>query len=119
VSAVFGRALGFPVGVGFARTDRRGLERSARLLWAGLWDYDRRVAVDHLPVPRSSHFGRTLASPTDVSPPDYLNAAIRFRVEGSRLAQAYGYHCRYSSRQALEAREGRDATQDHGFKRRC
>jgi UDP-glucose 4-epimerase len=34
------------------------------------------------------------------------------RVDGSRLAQAYGYHCRYSSRQALEAREGRYATKE-------
>jgi UDP-glucose 4-epimerase len=34
------------------------------------------------------------------------------RVDGSRLAKAYGYHCRYSSRQALEAREGRYATQE-------
>jgi UDP-glucose 4-epimerase len=34
------------------------------------------------------------------------------RADGSRLAQAYGYHCRYSSRQALEAREGRYATKE-------
>jgi nucleoside-diphosphate-sugar epimerase len=34
------------------------------------------------------------------------------RVDGSRLPQAYGYSYRYSSRQALEAREGRYAIQE-------
>jgi nucleoside-diphosphate-sugar epimerase len=103
-----------------------------------------------------------LAPPSDgyqvlnVSPPDYLNAAVfgqvlgkrilvlspallnalfwliwhgtrgalttpsgawkflsyPIRVDGSRLEQVYGYHYRYSSFQALEAREGRYATED-------
>jgi nucleoside-diphosphate-sugar epimerase len=34
------------------------------------------------------------------------------RVDGSRLAQTYGYYCHYSSRQALEARDGRYAAQE-------
>jgi hypothetical protein len=34
------------------------------------------------------------------------------RVDGSRLAKVHGYHYRYSSRQALEARDGCYATQE-------
>jgi nucleoside-diphosphate-sugar epimerase len=50
------------------------------------------------------------ALPTPSGAWKFLSYPIR--VDGSRLAQTYGYHCRYSSRQALEAREGRYATHE-------